>query len=102
MPEPHIETLRRRLSEYLHLAGRPLTFMEVCGTHTVAVFRSGLRSLLPDGLRLLSGPGCPVCVTDQAEIDMAISLAEKDCILLTYGDMLRVPGSSGSLLDLKG
>jgi hydrogenase expression/formation protein HypD len=76
--------------------------MEVCGTHTVAIFRSGLRSLLPEGLRVLSGPGCPVCVTDQSEIDMALSLAKRDCVVLTYGDMLRVPGSSGSLLKMKG
>ncbi|MDR1376468.1 MAG: hydrogenase formation protein HypD [Synergistaceae bacterium] len=95
------EAMRRRLEESVCSAGRPITFMEVCGTHTVSIFRSGLRSLLPDGLRLLSGPGCPVCVTDQSEIDMALTLAEKDCIVLTYGDMLRVPGSSGSLLDLK-
>ncbi|MDR3265163.1 MAG: hydrogenase formation protein HypD [Synergistaceae bacterium] len=97
----NIEALRRRLAEFLRRAG-PVTFMEVCGTHTVAIFRSGLRSLLPDGLRVLSGPGCPVCVTDQSEIDMALSLAERGCIVLTYGDMLRVPGSSGSLLELKG
>ncbi|MDR2179094.1 MAG: hydrogenase formation protein HypD [Synergistaceae bacterium] len=96
------EGMRRRLEELLSSAGRPLTFMEVCGTHTVSIFRSGLRSLLPDGLRLLSGPGCPVCVTDQSEIDMALALAEKGCLVLTYGDMMRVPGSSGSLLDLKG
>lgn len=102
MPDPAIGALRDRLTEQLRLCGRPVTFMEVCGTHTVAIFRSGLRSLLPEGLRLLSGPGCPVCVTDQAEIDMAISLAERECILLTYGDMLRVPGSSGSLQELKG
>ena len=95
------EAMGRRLEELLDSIGRPVTFMEVCGTHTVSIFRSGLRSLLPEGLRLLSGPGCPVCVTDQSEIDMALTLAEKDCVVLTYGDMLRVPGSSGSLLDLK-
>lgn len=100
MPE-NIEALRRKLAGLLDRLGRSVTFMEVCGTHTVAIFRSGLRSLLPEELRLLSGPGCPVCVTDQSEIDMAISLAEKDCIVLTYGDMLRVPGSAGSLLQMK-
>ncbi len=105
-----IAAMRQKLEDALRayslradtLQGRTLTFMEVCGTHTVSIFRSGLRSLLPQNLRLLSGPGCPVCVTDQGEIDAAISLAEKNCIVLTYGDMLRVPGSSGSLLDLKG
>jgi hydrogenase expression/formation protein HypD len=93
--------MRRGLDALLNSMGRPVTFMEVCGTHTVSIFRSGLRSLLPEELRLLSGPGCPVCVTDQSEIDMALTLAEKDCIVLSYGDMLKVPGSSGSLLDLK-
>jgi hydrogenase expression/formation protein HypD len=95
------QAMQRRLQEFLDSIGRPVTFMEVCGTHTVSIFRSGLPSLLPEELRLLSGPGCPVCVTDQSEIDMALALAEKDCVVLTYGDMLRVPGSSGSLLDLK-
>jgi hydrogenase expression/formation protein HypD len=98
---PFFDAMRRKLEELLRAVGRPVTFMEVCGTHTVSIFRSGLRSLLPEGLRLLSGPGCPVCVTDQGEIDMALALAERDCVVLTYGDMLRVPGSSGSLLDLK-
>jgi hydrogenase expression/formation protein HypD len=90
------------LARINNLADKPFRFMEVCGTHTVSIFRSGLRSLLPKGLRLLSGPGCPVCVTDQGEIDMSLALAEKGCIVLTYGDMLRVPGTGGSLLDLKG
>jgi hydrogenase expression/formation protein HypD len=100
-PPANVEALRRKLGEHLGRVGA-VTFMEVCGTHTVAIFRSGLRSLLPEGLRLLSGPGCPVCVTDQSEIDMALSLAERGCIVLTYGDMLRVPGTSGSLLERKG
>jgi hydrogenase expression/formation protein HypD len=93
--------MRRRLAEYLGLAGRPVSFMEVCGTHTVSIFRSGLRSLLPEGLRLLSGPGCPVCVTDRSEIDAAVALAEKGCAVLTYGDMVRVPGSCGSLREAR-
>jgi len=88
-----IEAMRRKLDALVSKIGRAVTFMEVCGTHTVAIFRSGLRSLLPDGLRLLSGPGCPVCVTDQREIDMAISLAGEGRMVLTYGDMMRVPGS---------
>jgi len=79
---------------------RPLTFMEVCGTHTVSIFRQGLRSMFPEQLRLISGPGCPVCVTSQGEIDAALRLAAKDDIVMaTYGDMLRVPGSSGSLQE---
>ena len=72
--------------------------MEVCGTHTVSIFRSGIRSMLPPSLSLLSGPGCPVCVTDQAEIDAFIELARiDDVILTTFGDLMRVPGTRSSL-----
>jgi len=72
--------------------------MEVCGTHTVSIFRTGLRDAFPQGLKLLSGPGCPVCITDQGYIDGVIELAERDdCIIATYGDMIRVPGRKGSL-----
>lgn len=85
-----------------NVSKRAMTFMEVCGTHTVSIFRSGLRSLLPKNLRLLSGPGCPVCVTDQSEIDMALNLVDRGHIIATYGDMLRVPGSGGSLMERKG
>jgi len=78
--------------------GRQINIMEVCGTHTVAIFRNGIRSTLPDGLKLLSGPGCPVCVTDQAYIDAVLQLAEStENIIATYGDMVRVPGTGGSL-----
>jgi hydrogenase expression/formation protein HypD len=78
--------------------GRQINIMEVCGTHTVSIFRSGIRSTLPDGLKLLSGPGCPVCVTDQSYIDTVLQLAERDDVLIaTYGDMIRVPGRGGAL-----
>jgi hydrogenase expression/formation protein HypD len=78
--------------------GKTINIMEVCGTHTVAIFRNGLRSTLPDGIKLISGPGCPVCVTDQSYIDTVLKLAERDdCIIATYGDMIRVPGKGGSL-----
>ena len=77
---------------------RQITVMEVCGTHTVSIFRSGIRSILPEKLKLLSGPGCPVCVTDQGYIDTMMQLADReDCLIATYGDMIRVPGSDGSL-----
>ena len=78
--------------------GRRINIMEVCGTHTVSIFRNGIRSILPKDLRLLSGPGCPVCVTDQGYIDIVLQLAGRDdCIIATYGDMIRVPGKNGSL-----
>ncbi len=80
------------------IAVRPVRIMEVCGTHTVALFRSGIRSMLPDTVDLLSGPGCPVCVTDQGEIDAFVALArEPDVIVATFGDLMRVPGSGSSL-----
>jgi len=78
--------------------GRKINIMEVCGTHTVSIFRNGIRSILPKNLRLLSGPGCPVCVTDQGYIDTVLRLADRDdCLIATYGDMIRVPGGNGSL-----
>lgn len=78
--------------------GRRVNIMEVCGTHTVSIFRTGLRDAFPDGLKLLSGPGCPVCITDHGYIDTVIDLADRDdCIIATYGDMVRVPGRKGSL-----
>ncbi|MBN2270153.1 MAG: hydrogenase formation protein HypD [Sedimentisphaerales bacterium] len=78
--------------------GRRINVMEVCGTHTVAIFRSGIKSVLPERVKLLSGPGCPVCVTDQGYIDAVLQLADRDdCMIATYGDMIRVPGKGGSL-----
>ena len=72
--------------------------MEVCGTHTVSIFRSGIRSVLPKTISLLSGPGCPVCVTDQAEVDAFIELARiDDVVITTFGDLMRVPGTKSSL-----
>ncbi|MHC4618022.1 MAG: hydrogenase formation protein HypD [Planctomycetota bacterium] len=86
------------MHEACEALGRQINIMEVCGTHTVAIFRNGIRSTLPGGLKLLSGPGCPVCVTDQSYIDIVLQLAERDDVLIaTYGDMIRVPGKAGSL-----
>lgn len=98
-PENSTEALTKALHA---MADRPFTFMEVCGTHTVSIFRQGLRSLFPEQLKLISGPGCPVCVTSQGEIDAALGLAARDGVILaTYGDMLRVPGSNGSLQEMR-
>ena len=75
-----------------------ISLMEVCGTHTMAIARSGIRGLLPPNIRLLSGPGCPVCVTSQGDIDAVIEMVRlRDIILLTFGDMMRVPGTRSSL-----
>lgn len=79
---------------------RPVRLMEVCGTHTMSIFRNGIRSLLPDTVSLLSGPGCPVCVTTQNDIDAIVSLSRKrGVIMTTFGDLIRVPGTASSLKD---
>lgn len=92
-----IQAIERHLQQ-------PFRFMEVCGTHTMSIFQSGLRSILPEDLVHASGPGCPVCVTSQGEIDQCLQLAAKPGVILaTFGDMLKVPGSRGqSLQDLQG
>ena len=78
--------------------GNNINIMEVCGTHTQNFFRFGLDKLLPGNIKLISGPGCPVCVSPQEYIDSAIELAKKkDVIIATFGDMLRIPGRSSSL-----
>lgn len=93
-----MRTMMDEIARVCEQIGRRVQLMEVCGTHTVSIFRSGLRAMLPANLRLISGPGCPVCVTAQRHIDAAIDLAGRDgLILATYGDMLRVPGRCGSL-----
>lgn len=80
-------------------APKQATLMEVCGTHTVAIARNGIRDLMPSGIRLSSGPGCPVCVTSNRDIDTVIALARIDGVTITtFGDMTRVPGSTSSLL----
>lgn len=77
-----------------------ISLMEVCGTHTMAIAKSGLRELLPPHIKLLSGPGCPVCVTSQGDIDAVIELVQnEDIILVTFGDMMRVPGTRSSLQE---
>lgn len=82
--------------------GRPIKLMEVCGTHTVAIFRHGIRDVIPKGISLLSGPGCPVCVTSIKDVDTAIAIAKtKGVILGTFGDMMRVPGGLQSLNDAR-
>jgi hydrogenase expression/formation protein HypD len=80
------------------LSEHRLSLMEVCGTHTMAIARSGIRAMLPEKLRLLSGPGCPVCVTAQETIDYTVELAKnKHIMIVTFGDMVRVPGTKSSL-----
>jgi hydrogenase expression/formation protein HypD len=85
------------------MSRKQIKLMEVCGTHTVTIFRNGIRDLLPNSITLISGPGCPVCVTPIDGIDRAIALAQKkEIIIATFGDLLRVPGSETSLLKQRG
>ena len=89
-----VEKTNRMVADYR----KDIQLMEVCGTHTVAISRSGLRKLFHPCIKLLSGPGCPVCVTPNHYLDKAIAYSRrKDVILTTFGDMMRVPGSNSSL-----
>lgn len=92
------EALRRLAAELAAEARPGLTYMEVCGTHTMAIARYGLRQLLPEGMRLISGPGCPVCVTAVGDLDRAVALARLPRVtLVTFGDLVRVPASRTTL-----
>jgi len=91
------ESLIEKIKEISSKTGK-VKIMEVCGTHTVSLFRSGLRELIKDYVEIISGPGCPVCVTSNSFIDRAISLSKrKNFIIATFGDMVRVPGTESSL-----
>lgn len=95
----HVAALRAEIDR---LMDRPMTFMEVCGTHTRSIFQYGLRQILPEPLTLLSGPGCPVCVTADGFVERARQLAEmEDVTICTFGDLLRVPGAAGSLEEAR-
>lgn len=94
--------LNKIISDIKYLGSRlpsRINLMEVCGTHTMAIGKNGIRQLLPENINLISGPGCPVCVTAINEIDQIIELsAFKDIVIFTFGDMLKVPGSETTLL----
>jgi hydrogenase expression/formation protein HypD len=96
--------LARRLAERMRSLEleRSVTIMHVCGTHEHAIARAGIRSFLPEGLRLVAGPGCPVCVCPALDIDLAIAASRRnDVIVATFGDMFRVPSTSSSLEEEK-
>ncbi|WP_027399697.1 hydrogenase formation protein HypD [Anaerovorax odorimutans] len=95
-----IEVIIKYLKEY---DGPQLKLMEVCGTHTSSIFKSGIRSLISPKIKLISGPGCPVCVTPTSYIDKCIEYALKpNHVIVTFGDMMKVPGEDGSLSQVKG
>jgi hydrogenase expression/formation protein HypD len=92
------EKARPIIEEIHRLVDEPLKIMEVCGTHTVAIARYGLRQVLPPQMELISGPGCPVCVTSSQDIDRAVSMARvPQSLVATFGDMIRVPGTRSNL-----
>ena len=100
MNPAHIDALKRQIADTAAAVpgSERIVLMEVCGTHTVAIRRTGLRSLLPPRVRLVSGPGCPVCVTPQGVVDALVGLATREGVTVaTFGDMLRVPGTRSSL-----
>lgn len=93
-----MKNIIERIKKLMDSINRPVNFMEVCGTHTVAIFRHGIRGVIPKEIKLLSGPGCPVCVTAIRDVDAAIAISRLDrCTLATFGDMMRVPGHKQSL-----
>ena len=90
------------ITQIRHRSQTPARFMEFCGGHTVTIFRYGIRQVLPATIEMVSGPGCPICVTANADLDKAIALAQiPGVIIATFGDMLKVPGSHTSLQELK-
>ena len=94
--------IRRLAAELAAAVTRPWAIMEVCGGQTHSILRFGLDQLLPPGLELLHGPGCPVCVTPAAFIDHALELAARpEVTLCSFGDMLRVPGEGGDLMHAR-
>ncbi len=96
------ETARRLAGALAKIATRPWTLMEVCGGQTHAIVKFGVDELLPPGITLIHGPGCPVCVTPVELIDKAVTIARRPEVIFTsFGDMLRVPGSQGDLLSVK-
>jgi hydrogenase expression/formation protein HypD len=98
----NVDLVNKLVTKIRNTSTRKIRLMEFCGGHTVSIMKNGLRQLLPDTIEMLSGPGCPVCVTANADIDKTISLAEhSDVILTTFGDMMKVPGSYSSLQNAK-
>jgi hydrogenase expression/formation protein HypD len=96
-----MQDLVKKINKIAREIGREVRLMEVCGTHTQAISRYGIREILPKNIKLITGPGCPVCVTAQKDIDAIVSLALAGIPVATYGDLMRVPGYFGSLNEAR-
>ena len=97
----NLEATKKYLDEIHKIATRNWNVMEICGGQTHGLVRNGILELLPEQVRMIHGPGCPVCVTPLNLIDKAIELLENNVIVCSFGDMIRVPGSKKSLLETK-
>ncbi|MBE9528627.1 MAG: hydrogenase formation protein HypD, partial [Proteobacteria bacterium] len=97
------ESVLRIVEKINAISTKQATIMEICGTHTHSISKYGIRETLPKNINLISGPGCPVCVTSGADIDRIIEFARTrpDVIIATFGDMMRVPGSASTLAEAK-
>lgn len=96
------QKITKSINQLTEEIGRNVKFMHVCGTHEHTISKNGLRTLLPDEIEIISGPGCPVCICPAADIDKAVELGKrKDTIITTFGDMIRVPATNISLAELK-
>ncbi|WP_445475296.1 hydrogenase formation protein HypD [Methanococcoides methylutens] len=96
-----MENIEQRLILRINEHATPLRIMHVCGTHERTISKYAIRDIIPEEVQLLSGPGCPVCVTPVEDIDFAISLARSGKVITSFGDMMRVPGTTGSLFDAR-
>ena len=96
-----MKNMSKELIRRINDISRPIRIMHVCGSHEHTIMENGIRSLLPDEVEIVAGPGCPVCVVPSREIDEALTLADKGVTITTFGDMLRVPGSERSLAEAK-
>ena len=96
-----MKNMSQELLKRINKLATPVIIMHVCGSHEHTIMENGIRSLLPKEVEIVAGPGCPVCVVPSREIDEALELIDKGVTITTFGDMLRVPGSNGSLADAK-
>ena len=96
-----MKNMSKELLDRINELATPVKIMHVCGSHEHTIMENGIRSLLPEEVEIVAGPGCPVCVVPSREIDECLELVEKGVTITTFGDMLRVPGSNGSLAEAK-